>query len=187
MNKREKQRAALVERLLTHVLAAGLGRTSLRRLAAAAGTSDRMLLYYFRDKADLLEAVLVAGAAGLAARLDAALPGTQALPPAELFEYLGVLTETAEMRPFMRLWSEMSTAAGRGEEPLTGIANRIGEGFIVWAKGKLAVADPVLQGELAALLLVQIDGGALLEPIADGTITRQARQALTRLLAGYCG
>ena len=52
MNIRDTQRAAVTERLSSHILAHGLARSSLRELAAAAGVSDRMLLYYFDDKSE---------------------------------------------------------------------------------------------------------------------------------------
>ena len=44
------KRAALIDKLADHVLADGLLHASLRPLAKAVGTSDRMLLYYFKDK-----------------------------------------------------------------------------------------------------------------------------------------
>ena len=56
-----------------HLLAAGLTGVNLRALAAAAGTSDRMLLYYFTDKDELLAATLACIAARLTAKLDAAV------------------------------------------------------------------------------------------------------------------
>ena len=49
MTRRDERRAKIVEKLARHVLRAGLGGTGLRRLAAVAGTSDRMLLYYFEN------------------------------------------------------------------------------------------------------------------------------------------
>mgnify|MGYP000446911998 CR=1 FL=1 len=56
MALRAAQRQVVTERLAGHLLASGLARTSVRQLAAAAGISDRMLLYYFRDKAEALVA-----------------------------------------------------------------------------------------------------------------------------------
>ncbi|MCA3750444.1 MAG: TetR family transcriptional regulator, partial [Phenylobacterium sp.] len=54
MTVRAAQRQVVTERLAGHLLASGLSRTSVRQLAAAAQVSDRMLLYYFRDKAEAL-------------------------------------------------------------------------------------------------------------------------------------
>jgi hypothetical protein len=82
----------------------------------------------------------------------------------------------------MRLWSELSAAAGRGEAPVAPIAERIAEGFAAFAEARLDVADPAERRELAALLLVQIDGAALLEPFAGGSYSQAAHRAMARLL-----
>ena len=58
MGIRDEQRERVVERLSGHLLATGLAQVSLRQLATAAGVSDRMLLYYFDDKAEVLSASL---------------------------------------------------------------------------------------------------------------------------------
>ena len=55
MNFRNERREAAIERMADYVLSEGLGAATLRPLAAAAGTSDRMLLYYFADKDELLD------------------------------------------------------------------------------------------------------------------------------------
>jgi AcrR family transcriptional regulator len=182
MDKMELRRAALIRQLAEFVLANGLGQASLRPMARAAGTSDRMLLYYFRDKAELLEAVLGAIVAELYAEIEAVLPGEDRLQPCEVFERLGSLVARAGLQPYMRLWSELSAAAGRGEAPVAPIAERIAEGFAAFAEARLDVADPDERRELAALLLVQIDGAALLEPFAGGAYSRAAHRAIVRLL-----
>lgn len=182
MDKIASRRAALIKQLAAFVLANGLGQASLRPMARAAGTSDRMLLYYFRDKAELLEAVLGAIVAELYSEIAAVLPGKERLPPRELFERLGRLVAGARLQPYMRLWSELSAAAGRGEAPVAPIAERIAEGFAAFAEARLDVADPDERCELAALLLVQIDGAALLEPFAGGSYSQAAHRAMARLL-----
>jgi AcrR family transcriptional regulator len=52
------RRHDLAEAATDYVLAHGLLDLSLRPLAAALGTSDRMLLYHFKDKNDLVATVL---------------------------------------------------------------------------------------------------------------------------------
>ena len=54
MAPKDQQRAQAAQRLKQHLLETGLSQSSLRQLAAAAGISDRMLLYYFDDKSDAL-------------------------------------------------------------------------------------------------------------------------------------
>ena len=48
------RRQVLAEAATDYVIEHGLIDLSLRPLAAALGTSDRMLLYHFRDKNDLV-------------------------------------------------------------------------------------------------------------------------------------
>ena len=57
---RPEQRAALLDGVVEYVLREGVATLSLRPLAAALGTSDRMLLYYFDSRDRLLVAVLTA-------------------------------------------------------------------------------------------------------------------------------
>ncbi|MET0838962.1 MAG: TetR/AcrR family transcriptional regulator [Marmoricola sp.] len=52
------RREVLAEQATDYVLEHGLIDLSLRPLAAALGTSDRMLLYHFQDKNDLVATVL---------------------------------------------------------------------------------------------------------------------------------
>ena len=58
MTIRAQRREMVLERMCDHVLVNGLASATLRPLAAAADTSDRMLLYYFDDKDDVMTAVL---------------------------------------------------------------------------------------------------------------------------------
>src|SRR6478735_4166222 len=53
-----ERRQVLAEAATDYVLEHGLLDLSLRPLAKALGTSDRMLLYHFRDKPDLVATVL---------------------------------------------------------------------------------------------------------------------------------
>jgi AcrR family transcriptional regulator len=71
-----ERRAELVEQATDYVLAHGLIGLSLRPLAASIGTSDRMLLYHFESKADLVAAVLVASN-------DRSITTVASLPPGE--------------------------------------------------------------------------------------------------------
>src|SRR5579859_7160709 len=115
MTVRDTRREAALRRMADHLLAVGLRGASLRALAAAAGTSDRMLLYYFADKDELLTATLGEVVARMLPLLDAA--GTESSPrrgEVLLPEILTVFTRP-EIKPFMQLWLELAAYAGRGE------------------------------------------------------------------------
>jgi AcrR family transcriptional regulator len=53
-------REQLLERVIDHLCEHGIGDTSLRSLAAALGTSHRMLIYHFGSKEELLVEVSIA-------------------------------------------------------------------------------------------------------------------------------
>ena len=53
MNAHAVRREDAIERMTDHILLKGLAGATLRPLAAAAGTSDRMLLYYFADRDEI--------------------------------------------------------------------------------------------------------------------------------------
>ncbi|MEL0212249.1 MAG: TetR family transcriptional regulator, partial [Novosphingobium sp.] len=74
MSVREQQREKVVMLLAEHLLETGLTQTSLRQLANAGGVSDRMLLYYFPDKAAVMAAAIERVAGSLAAALAELLP-----------------------------------------------------------------------------------------------------------------
>ena len=72
----DTRRDAIVDRVADYLLAHGLDAATLRPLARAADTSDRMLLYYFPDK----QALLAAAADRLSQRLIALLAAVPATP-----------------------------------------------------------------------------------------------------------
>ena len=58
MTRETRRRDAVAQAATDYVLEHGLVGLSLRPLAAALGTSDRMLLYHFEDKDDLVVTIL---------------------------------------------------------------------------------------------------------------------------------
>ena len=157
---RERRRAALLDAMADHLLAHGLAGSPLRALAAAAGTSDRMLLYYFADRDELLTAVLRHVAARLQAMLDVADP----LPSgwAAMLQALWTQARTPLFRPFLQILLDLATAAGRGQEPHRTAAQGIAKGFIAWTAARLDPAEGPPHAR-AALLLATLDGLLLLD------------------------
>jgi AcrR family transcriptional regulator len=180
MNVRDEQRDRVVEALAAHLLRTGLAQASLRQLAAAAGVSDRMLLYYFSDKAEVLALAMERLAADMALRLATALPEGERLSQTALTARAARLVVDETFRPFMRLWIEAVAAAARGEVPFVEIAARIGEGFLVWLEDRLDPATTVDPAGTAAAILALLDGLALLEVCVGGPRTLRAVEALER-------
>ncbi|OSZ67077.1 TetR family transcriptional regulator [Sphingomonas sp. IBVSS1] len=180
MRIRQEQRERVIAALSAHLLATGLAQTSLRPLAAAAGISDRMLLYYFRDKADVLGTVIGRIADGFAEGLDAALPA-EPMPPERLLVAASLLVRSPAMQPSMRLWLDIAAAAARQEPPFPAIASQILDQFMAWLEARMDRPASAERRQLAALLLAVIDGLALFD-MAGGTAQADAATAaLARL------
>jgi AcrR family transcriptional regulator len=98
--KSDDKRNALLNSMADFVLTYGLGAASLRPLAKAAGLSDRMLLYYFKDKDELIAAILARIVARLTDHLNAQELGAPMLVDALADRLLPILLAPA-MWPYM--------------------------------------------------------------------------------------
>lgn len=165
----EIRREQVLERLADHMLAHGIDASSLRPLAAAAGTSDRMLLYYFTDKAEILECTLDLVVRRLTAMLA---PATRKSPqPAEkLRKAIWTVVRARELQPYMRLWLDIATRAARDEAPFRAVGERIARSFMAWIAPQLEADDERARTLGAARLLVEIEGLLLLEAVGAGDL-----------------
>lgn len=165
------RRAAIAERLADHLLAHGLAASTVRPLAQAAGLSDRMLLYYFPDKASAvaagLETVAVRMTALLASRVAA---GPMSLGMAERVMRRMVLDD--DVWPYMQLWLELAQQASRGNIAVAAVAQRIGEGFLAWGE-LLLEGEGAGRARDAARLLMLTEGAMVLRAIGlDAALRR---------------
>lgn len=181
MSVREEQREKVVNLLAGHLLETGLSQTSLRQLASAAGVSDRMLLYYFPDKAAVLSAAIERVAASLAGALAELVPEGITLPPPTLLAQLSRLTMREDMRPVFRVWVEI-VAAARQEEPYTTLAATIIAGFRDWVVRRLDMADGTDRDATAMAILAFVDGLALVEICCGMAAAKGAADAVEHLL-----
>jgi AcrR family transcriptional regulator len=173
MIERETRRAAALAAMADHLLANGLRSASLRPLAAAAGTSDRMLLYYFADKDELLTATLAEVARRMLPLLEAAIDRTPRTADA-LLARIGAAVRRPAIKPFMQLWLEIAAAAGRGEQPYLAVAGQIADGFLAWIDARLRVDDGTDRAMAAARLLALVDGASLLDAVGRGRLAAAA-------------
>ena len=169
---------SLLPLLMGHVLAHGLGQASLRPLAKAAGTSDRMLIYHFGTKekliADLLSFAAAAYAAGLEAVIAAdARPATRAALLARILEQ----NAAPEAQPFMQLWWEIVGGAARGLPGFRPAAQGMVSELLAWLEANMPAGDPDPSGG-ARLLLTVIEGTLMLSSLGHEDTAREG------LLAG---
>jgi AcrR family transcriptional regulator len=174
MSLRENRRAAALDRIADHMLAHGLAPSSLRALAKTAGTSDRMLLYYFADKDEIVAAALQTITARLAALLGVTtLAGRRHAPGVVLAEVASIIRGPA-VQPYMRLGLELAALAAHGEQPYRRVAGQIADGFAAMLAGLLDIDDDAKRQAAAASLLATIDGIVLLDAVGRAALATQA-------------
>jgi AcrR family transcriptional regulator len=161
------RRDELLERAYEYALEHGVADLSLRPLAAAVGSSPRVLLFLFGSKAGLVQALLARARQDELALLDrarAAGAGAGDLPAvaSELWEWLAA----EEHRSLLKLWVE-------------GYARSLIDSDGPWAGfAQATVADWLgLLGEVSGdgaerTLVLAVLRGALLDLLATGDVRR---------------
>jgi AcrR family transcriptional regulator len=183
MPQETSRREQLAEQATDHVLEHGLIGLSLRPLAAALGTSDRMLLYHFGSKDDLVAAVLRVSN-------DRSVAQVRALPPSrdiraavrDLWEAMS----SEQLHRCQRTYVEAAALGLFGSEPYASVVR---EGNAVWVG---AVADHLVAAgarrdraaRATALLDAAFTGFLLDLPLDEGDPQqRQAVRDLTEAVA----
>ena len=171
MTSKAKKRDELTERIAHLLLAAGMAQIPLRELAADLETSDRMLLYYFTDKADLVQSSLRVISAQLWDMLDSIIPVGPHLPE-EFLSLLLDLLNSEPLQPVMNVWADITARGGRGEEPFRGIAAASVAHWLEWLEQRLAITNLDKRRDAAVAILAVVEGARQLEASAPGTTSR---------------
>ncbi len=157
----------LLPALADYVLQHGLSDVSLRPLAKAIGTSDRMLLYHFGSKSALIAALLDYLARNYAEALDKAFPQAVAASRKECVMQVLAIVRTDPFRPFMRLWWDIIAGAASGNDAYRESAKVIAEQLLDWFEAHMPQDDPdPKQG--AKLLFTLIEGALMLDVLDQG-------------------
>lgn len=160
-------RDSLLPLLAAHVLRHGLGQASLRPLARAAGTSDRMLLYHFGSKEALMADLLGHIAQVYAAALDAAMGSARAASRGEVVARILAQGDAPAMQPFLALWWEIVAGAVRGIASYRTAARAMMDELLGWLETQMPADDPDPKGG-ARYLLTLIEGTLMLGAIDHG-------------------
>lgn len=180
MHAREDRREALIDRMADHVLSYGLAAATLRPLAAAVGTSDRMLLYYFTDKDELVTAVLDNIAGRLLKDLETAIPIEPPRSYAILLEEVWAVLGSASHRPFLNIWLDLAAGAARGMQPHLKVAGSIADLYLDWVTVRLVPEANDVPSHGAPLLFATIQGMNLLNAIGRPAIASAASHSTLR-------
>lgn len=179
---RENQRDALLAGAVDHVLHHGVATLSLRPLAAALGTSDRMLLYYFHTRDELLLAVLDAVGTQLQIGFETAL-GSDPLPPAALLRQAWSALQSPVAEPHLRLYVEVSGLAARGREPFRTVAAAVAQRWLAWVSARVEVPESERPAAAAGVLTV-LDGLLLARFAGSEELATRAADWLAGVLDG---
>ncbi len=133
MNDKKSQFA---ERVVGHLLSEGLSDSGIRALAKSASTSDRMLIYYFGSKEQLIKDAMALVVHGLADQLDT-LVGSERKSRKRLLEELTAACSAPAFFPMIQLWFEAVGLAARNVSPYQEISKDIARVFIDWLEQHL--------------------------------------------------
>lgn len=177
MPRPKPDKAALLASLAPHVLEHGLGQASLRPMAAAIGTSDRMLIYHFGSKEALMAALLDHLARDMAAGLEAALPAPppeapRPTAPALIAQIMALLRGPA-FRPYLRLWFEVVAGSGPHGPLPPGLGHTLLGIYFDW----IARRHPQGQAGAAASLAL-IEGLLVMEALGASAMVDQVLAGL---------
>jgi AcrR family transcriptional regulator len=101
------QRDELLGRIVSDVAAHGLGDRSLRDIAAAVGSSHRMVLYHFGSRAGLVQAIVESVEAGQRQLLADAAAAAPSATSADLIRATWARVSDPAVRQFVRLFFEL--------------------------------------------------------------------------------
>jgi AcrR family transcriptional regulator len=175
--RRGRTLAAITDYVLEH----GLADLSLRPLAAALGTSTRMLLYDFSSKEDLVMAALAEVRRREAALLAIHLETTKA-PAADLVRTIWDWLASPERAPFLRLFFEVYVQAMNHPDTYTARGREMVSEWLDQFGAVLAGPDPGHADPVVATLVIAVLRGLMLDRLATGDDMR-TDQALERFIA----
>lgn len=170
------RRRKLLEALFEEFARGGIGDRSLRDVAAAVGTSHRMLLHHFGSREGLLIAIVEE-----AELRQMALVPELPMDPADGFAAMWADLRRPDLRHLERLFFECYSRAAQGEKPFTRMVPGAVDGWL--REVEAATADVPYDGAMARLGLA-VTRGLLLDLVAteDEAGVDAAAEAFIQLL-----
>lgn len=168
--------------LAAHVLRTGLNGASLRPMAAAAGTSDRMLIYHFGSKDKLIGELLGYLANQMAHGLDALMPPMRFESGAHLTQQIVRHIRSEMFRPYMRVWLDIVSAAAQGCLTHREAGKAITDQFLAW----IAQRHPD-GADGAVITLIFVEGAIVLDAAGRSDVVDAVLARLPARPAGAGG
>jgi AcrR family transcriptional regulator len=154
----------------------GLSQLTFGRLAKRLKISDRIIVYYFPTKDDLIGDVLVA----MGIKLQAALAPALSIPAANHVELLRAawpILAHPDADPVFALFFEVGGLAAIGREPYHTLVPQLIQAWIEWAYGVLS-GTPSHRRVEAETAIATIDGLLLTRQLAGPTTADRAARRI---------
>lgn len=145
------RRDELLDRVTDHVLAHGLIGLTLRPVAAAVGTSDRMLVYHFGGRDPLVSAVVARATERATAAVDA-LPGADSVRAGVVALWAAYRTEP--LRGCLDVYVQAAATGLIGREPYLSDARASNERWAGALRGYLVRCGAAEDGVRRVVTLV---------------------------------
>lgn len=169
-------KAELLDGALAAALDDGLSQLTFGRLAKRLGVSDRVIVYYFPTKHDLISEVLVAMGTQLQQTLARAFT-EPAVDHLALVQMAWPVVATTEADAVFALFFEANGLAASGREPYRTVVPTLVELWIAWA-GEFIDATPTEQRIEAEAAIALIDGLLLLRQLVGPESAERAAHRL---------
>lgn len=154
----------------------GLSQLTFGRLAKRLGVSDRVIVYYFPTKDDLIADVLFA----IGIELQATLAPAFASPAADHLDLLRAAWPVLAQRaadPVFALFFEAAGLAAAGREPYLTLLPQLVDAWITWAS-EFIRGTPARRRAEAEAAIAMLDGLLLLRQLAGPAAADRAAKKM---------
>lgn len=166
----------ILDGALAAVFDDGLSRLTFGRLARRLGISDRVIVYYFPSKDDLVGEVLVR----LGEQLRAVLAPAISAPVADHVDLVRVVWPVLaqpEVDPVFALFFEAGGLAAAGIDPYAVLAPQLVAEWIDWASGFMR-GTPAQRRNEGSAAIATLDGLLLVRQLAGADVADRAARAV---------
>ena len=162
MSKFLEKKEQFVELISDFILKNGVGNASLKQLALSAGTSDRMLLHYFKNKEEIITLVMVKLTSQLISILE---EHVQPMAFSEFISLISTFVYHEAIKPYTRLAMELAFHKNEGEEYYNRIASKIFNMFYEWIEKSILEEDEETKLHQISLSYVILEGLIVLDQV----------------------